>query len=160
MFKRFAMMLCVVGMVIPVRAQQGEIGVGLMVGAPTGLTGKYLLSNSENAIQGFLGGGFGGISVGGDYLYYTDAFDHPDFPFYVGPGAFIGPSAVGGPSFDRTGTLGLGVRGIFGVSYFFPRHPFEISFEIGPVLYVSPAVDMGLGGGLAFRFYPGRLPRK
>jgi len=141
---------------IPAYAQHGEIGIGLLVGAPTGVTGKCLLNDGENAVQAFLGGGFGGITIGGDYLYYSNAFDHPDFPFYVGPGAFVGPSALGGPKYDRAGTLGLGVRGVFGVSYFFPTKPFEISFELGPVLYLSPVVDMGIGGGLAFRFYPKR----
>ena len=43
---------------------------------------------------------------------------------------------------------------MFGVDYLFPNNPFDIAFEIGPALVVSPNVGLGLEGGLAFRFYP------
>lgn len=133
--------------------QKKDFGFGLLVGAPTGFTGKYWLPASDAVLQGFIGGGFGGVTLGGDYLFYSDAFDHPDFPFYVGPGLFIGSSAVGGPMYEIN-SLGLGVRGMFGISYLFPKNPFELSFELGPALYLSPKVGMGIGGGIAFRFYP------
>lgn len=140
--------------VVSLYGQKNEIGIGLLVGAPTGFTGKMIFPSTEEAVQGFIGGGFGGVTIGADYLFHSDAFNHPDIPFYVGPGVFIGSSAAGGPKYDSN-SLGLGVRGMFGVSYFFPKNPFEISFEIGPVLYIAPRVDVGIGGGLAFRFYPG-----
>lgn len=85
--------------------QKKDFGFGLLVEAPTGFTGKYWLPTSDAALQGFIGGGFGGVTVGGDYLFYSDAFDHPDFSFYVGPGLFIGASAVGGPHYESK-TLG------------------------------------------------------
>jgi len=36
----------------------------------------------------------------------------------------------------------------------FPNHPFDIAFEIGPAMVLSPVVGVELEGGLAFRFYP------
>ncbi|MEX0601912.1 MAG: hypothetical protein WD295_01140, partial [Bacteroidota bacterium] len=73
--------------------------------------------------------------------------------FYYGPGAFLGSAAVYRGARTREG-MGLGVRFMFGVDYVFRRHPFDISFDVGPALFVAPVVAMGLEASLAFRFYP------
>ncbi len=132
--------------------QHKKLGVGVVIGAPTGLTVKYWYS-SEEALQGYVGGGFGGVTLGADYLFHSNAFKNPDVPFYYGPGAFIGSSNVGGPKFGSN-QMGLGIRVMFGADYLFPKHPFDIAFEIGPALLLSPVVGVGLEAGLAFRFYP------
>jgi len=132
--------------------QSKKFGIGLIIGAPTGLSIKYWSTHRE-AIQAYVGGGFGGIAIGADYVFHSNEFDNPSFPFYYGPGAFVGPATYGGPRYP-SGTLGFGVRFMFGVDYLFPNNPFDIAFEIGPALVVSPNVGLGLEGGLAFRFYP------
>lgn len=133
-------------------AQSRKLGIGIIVGAPTGFSVKYW-STSREAIQGFVGGGFGGIAFGADYVFHSNAFENSNLPFYYGPGAFIGPAGVGGPRYP-VNTLGLGVRFMFGVDYIFPQNPFDIAFEVGPALIFSPLVGIGLEGGIAFRFYP------
>lgn len=133
-------------------AQSRKLGIGIIVGAPTGFSVKYW-STSREALQGFVGGGFGGIAFGTDYVFHSNAFEDPNLPFYYGPGAFIGPAGVGGPRYSGN-DLGLGVRFMFGVDYIFPRNPFDIAFELGPALILSPIVGIGLQGGIAFRFYP------
>ncbi len=133
-------------------AQSRKFGVGIVVGAPTGLSLKYW-SSSREAIQGYVGGGFGGVTLGADYLFHSNAFNNADLPFYYGPGAFVGAAGVGGPKLGGN-DLGLGVRFMFGADYIFPQNPFDIAFEIGPALILSPVVGIGLVGGIAFRFYP------
>lgn len=133
-------------------AQTKKVGIGLIVGAPTGFSVKYWSKPSE-ALQGFVGGGFGGIAFGADYLFHSNAFRNPDIPFYYGPGVFLGAASFGGPRYDKS-TLALGARFMFGADYIFPRDPFDIAFEIGPALFLSPVVGLGLEGGIAFRFYP------
>ena len=134
-------------------AQSKKLGLGIIVGAPTGFSIKYW-NSSGDALQGYVGGGFGGIAFGADYVFNTNAFNDRNIPFYYGPGAFIGPAIYGGPRYDRNRGLGLGFRFIFGADYVFPDHPFDIAFEIGPALVLSPVVGVGLEGGIAFRFYP------
>lgn len=133
-------------------AQSRKLGIGLIVGAPTGFSVKYWSTPSE-AIQGFVGGGFGGIAFGADYLFHSNAFRNPNIPFYYGPGVFVGAASFGGPRYDK-GSLAMGARFMFGADYVFPRDPFDIAFEVGPALMLTPVVGLGLEGGIAFRFYP------
>lgn len=133
-------------------AQTKKVGIGLVVGAPTGFSVKYWSKPTET-LQGFVGGGFGGIAFGADYLLHSNAFRNPDIPFYYGPGVFLGAASFGGPRYDKS-TLAVGARFMFGADYIFPRDPFDIAFEIGPALILAPVVGLGLEGGIAFRFYP------
>lgn len=132
-------------------AQQRRVGIGVTLGAPTGLSIKYWESEKV-AIQGYIGGGFGGVTFGADYLRHSNEFKDPQWPFYYGFGAFLGPAA-GGPTI-KTGSTALGVRGVMGVDYLSPNRRFDISFEIGPALLLSPDVGIGVGAGLGLRFYP------
>ncbi|MBI4417157.1 MAG: DUF3996 domain-containing protein [Ignavibacteriales bacterium] len=133
-------------------AQVKKVGIGLIVGAPTGFSVKYWSKPSE-ALQGFVGGGFGGIAFGADYLFHSNAFRNPQVPFYYGPGVFLGAASFGGPRYDKS-TLAVGARFMFGADYIFPNDPFDIAFEIGPALILTPVVGLGLEGGISFRFYP------
>ncbi|GJQ20693.1 MAG: hypothetical protein HBSIN02_10480 [Bacteroidia bacterium] len=133
-------------------AQTKKVGIGLVVGAPTGFSVKYW-SRPAEALQGFVGGGFGGVAFGADYLFHSNAFRNSDIPFYYGPGVFLGAASLGGPRYDKS-TLAVGARFMFGADYIFPRDPFDIAFEIGPALILTPVVGLGLEGGIAFRFYP------
>ncbi|MEX2117354.1 MAG: DUF3996 domain-containing protein [Bacteroidota bacterium] len=150
--KRFGLMVICALVFTFADAQPKKFGIGVVVGAPTGLSIKYW-SSSREAIQGYAGGGFGGVTLGVDYLFHSNAFNNSNLPFYYGPGAFIGSASIGGPRYDKN-SLGLGLRFMFGADYLFPNNPFDISFEVGPALVFSPVVGLGLEAGLAFRFYP------
>lgn len=43
------------------------------------------------AIQGALGAGFDGITIGADFTTHTNAFNNRSLPFYYGPGSFSVP---------------------------------------------------------------------
>lgn len=133
-------------------AQQKKLGIGIVLGAPTGFSFKHW-NTPTYAIQGAIGGGFDGITIGADFTFHTNAFNNSRLPFYYGPGLFFGSAGFGGPRYNR-GDLALGGRFIFGIDYLFPDHPFDLAFELGPALLLTPVVGMGIEVGLAFRFYP------
>ncbi len=146
------MLLAVLSVDSMVAAEQKKLGIGIILGAPTGFSFKYW-TTPQTAIQGAVGGGFGGITIGADFTTHTNAFNKSDLPFYYGPGLFFGSAGFGGPKYSRE-DLALGGRFIFGVNYLFPEHPFDFAFELGPALLLTPEVGVGIEVGIAFRFYP------
>lgn len=152
---RRGILLCLLALVCVPRmegADNKKLGIGVVIGAPTGFSIKYW--KGSVAYQGTLGAGVGGgLAIGADYLMHTNAFDNPRAPFYYGPGIFIGDVGFGGPEWTNN-NLFLGARFVFGVDYIFPDHPFDIALELGPALLVAPVVGLGIELGVAFRFYP------
>ncbi|HCA78721.1 MAG TPA: hypothetical protein DEP53_03200 [Bacteroidetes bacterium] len=134
-------------------SERKKLGIGVVLGAPTGFSVKYWQSQRV-AYQGSIGGMYkGGLMIGADYLVHENALKNPDLPFYYGAGLFIGNAGFGGPEFTR-GSFALGVRGAFGLDYLVPGHPFDISVELGPALLLTPVVGMGIELSIALRFYP------
>jgi len=74
-------------------------GLGLQIGAPLGITGKYYLGGRRNAIDFVLGGfsdsrnGFNNsIYLQGTYLWHPSTLAHEpafDLNWYIGIGAFV-----------------------------------------------------------------------
>ncbi|MGH2567946.1 MAG: hypothetical protein ACRDGA_06365 [Bacteroidota bacterium] len=133
-------------------SQSKKTGIGIVLGSPTGFSIKHW-NSQEVAYQGAIGGGFGGLRIGADYLIHSNAFNNAQLPFYYGPGAFLGPGGFGGRKY-QSGDLALGGRFMFGVNYLFPEHPFDFAVEVGPSLLLAPFVDVYIELGIAFRFYP------
>ena len=69
-------------------AESGNFGLGLMLGEPSGLTGKYWLSDTH-AVDGALSFSFGNYTaLLSDFLWHAPrAFDNPQFVPYFGVGA-------------------------------------------------------------------------
>ena len=155
--------LCLAGLLLIVCASAGlsssssspsrKWGLGIVVGAPSGLSLKYWQS-SRVAYQGSIGGMWGGgLMIGADYLVHEDALRNPSIPFYYGPGIFIGDAGFGGPNYSRR-NLALGIRAAFGVDYIVRDHPFDVALEIGPALLLTPVLGMGIELSISIRFYP------
>jgi hypothetical protein len=104
-----------------------KLGIGLVLGAPTGFSLRYWES-SRIAYQGSIGAMFS-------------------------RGLFLGDPGFAGPSYSRR-SLALGVRAAFGVDYFVRDYPFDIAVELGPALLLTPVTGMGFQLSVAFRFYP------
>jgi hypothetical protein len=154
--KRIAFVLLaafLVTSIAPASSEKGKVGIGIVVGAPTGLSMKFW-QNQRVAFQGVIGGMYkGGLMLGADYLVHERALKDPNMPFYYGAGVFMGDSGFGGPDVGR-GSVAFGVRGVFGVDYLVPDHPFDVAIELGPALLLSPQLGMGIELSVAFRFYP------
>ena len=135
---------------VPSALAQDELGVGIILGEPTGLSAKKWLS-SEHAVDAGLAWSFShdtSIQVHGDYLYHrVRAFATEDIrgriPFYFGIGgrAILGEDSV------------VGVRFPVGVGRTLSSAPVELFLEIVPVLDLAPDTDFDLNGALGFRYY-------
>src|SRR6266496_2100551 len=71
-------------------AEKGTIGLGIILGEPTGICGKIYLSDDQ-AIQAALGAAFygGGLQAHADYVFHPWILqDRETFvlPVYIGPG--------------------------------------------------------------------------
>lgn len=134
-------------------------GLGLMLGAPTGLSGKYYLS-SDNALD--FGVGFiryyrerDGLHLHLDYLWHPVSLVSAaafEMPLYVG---------VGGRLFDfddnNDDAFAVGVRAPIGIAFDFNNAPLDVFFELAFVLDFfsgySDRVGADVNGAIGVRFY-------
>lgn len=130
-----------------------NIGVGLSVGAPMSITGKYYLA-ADSAIDFHVGTYHhfnraygGGLFLAADYLMNIWTFVETStlkMPFYAGIGGF---GAFGNSSWNCNGRdrwcdprdsygFGLGARIPIGTALQFQSAPFEVFFELSPAIGV------------------------
>jgi hypothetical protein len=142
--------------------QNKPFGLGLALGEPTGVTGKYWF-NRKNALQFAVGWGYyphGGGAVYCDYLYNAFTLVHAkqvsfNLLFYMGIGGKAGVWYRHYWHDPEYSGVGLGLRIPFGVTMVFVKGPFEVFFEIVPGLaFINPEpfwfdLDACIGG----RFY-------
>ena len=142
-------------------------GLGLELGFPDGITGKYFL-NSSNALDFGLGwayrGYYGddGLNLYADYLWHpfvlatADAFE---LPFYVGVGGHFWRFDY----CDRAGCTynygeAFGVRVPIGIAFDFNNVPLDIFLQVVPTLdffthYAPHDVYLGFWGSVGIRFW-------
>lgn len=135
-------------------------GLGFMVGAPSGLSGKYFLS-SDTALD--FGVGFLGYYRGRDGVHlHLDHLWHPvslasvpafELPLYFG---------VGGRLFDFDDNndddgFAMGVRAPIGLAFDFNNVPLDVFFEVAFVvdLFVGYRDNLGadFNGAIGVRYY-------
>jgi len=139
-------------------------GLGIILGDPTGISGKWYIS-SEHAIDFGVGAGWMGghsLHIHADYLFHFMLVNHSafDLPLYLGVGPtfafwygdyhdrYWGPGDYWGD--DR---FGLGVRVPFGISFQFNAVPLDLFLEVAPALALLPGIGFFVEGGLGLRFW-------
>ncbi len=142
----------------------GQFGLGVVVGGPTAITGKYWL-NREAAIDGGLAFSFSDyILLYGDYLvHYPRPFKNADpffsnIDFYMGVGANLVVTTNDRSNNDtylgrKSGSVGIGVRVPFGLEWHPTGPPLGIFVEIVPGISIIPATAVVVQGGLGIRYY-------
>jgi hypothetical protein len=117
----------------------GTFGLGLELGGPTGLNGKYFLSD-DGALNFGLGvdgyayryRGRDGLHIYLDYLWHPVSLANPDafqLPLYIGIGGRLWDFG------DRDGdALAFGVRVPIGVAFDFNNVPLDIFIQLTPTL--------------------------
>lgn len=139
-------LVCLLAAAAPVRAQKaGDAGIGVILGAPTGITGKLWLDGTK-AIDAGLGWN-SELTVYGDYLWHGwNVLPQPaqgKLPVYLGLGGQV-----------RTyHDAEFGIRAVAGVAYWLPNNPVEIFLEVVPVFRLTPGTSVGLDAGLGLRYY-------
>lgn len=135
----------------------GDFGVGLMLGEPSGLTGKYWFNN-VNAVDVHMAFDFTdeAFVVFSDYLFHFDAFKlasgaNVDVPVYIGVG---GKFAVNGDNRGNDdGDVTLGARIPLGVTVLLKKAPLEIFVEIAPGVRIIPSTSGDIDGAIGLRYY-------
>ena len=131
-------------------------GLGFIVGEPTGLDAKVFMSN-EHALEFGLAWSLSGqneLHLQGDYLWHRygliDINNGDEMPLYFGIGArFIFTEDDNGRDTDDV----FGIRFPVGLAYMFTNYPFDIFFEIVPILDLTPDSDFDLEGAIGARFW-------
>ena len=133
-----------------VRAE--EVGVGAIIGSPTGVSAHVRL-DSQHLIAGALAYNFSkyqGLHLSGDYLWdntYEFSIKSWEWNVYYG----IGGRLIAIQSGDDKNKTAFGVRGPVGVTHTL-RDPHVMIFgEIAPVLNIIPSSDVGFDLGLGAR---------
>ncbi|MCK9279802.1 MAG: hypothetical protein M0P71_04215 [Melioribacteraceae bacterium] len=133
-----------------IKAQDKGFGIGIMLGEPTGLSGKYWL-NKINAVDFGLAYSFTGnhnaAALHADYLWHS--FDliksSEKIPVYYGVGARLRMYEGSDDSF--------GVRGVVGIEWFSRDVPIDVFFEIAPVFTLIPETDLDFDAAIGIRFF-------
>lgn len=129
----------------------GDMGLGVMLGNPTGITGKYFVTN-WTALDLAVGSD-DGLSFHGDVLVHGwDVFPKPEYGTFAG---YMGVGAGFRDDNDKNDHDQARVRVPFGLAYYPPRNLFEIFLELVPALKFGHDTDFDLDAGVGFRFYIG-----
>lgn len=142
--------------------KKGNLGLGLIVGEPTGVSAKLYLSDTT-AVAGAAGFGFvgGGLQVHADYLWHPWIVTKEKkfvMPAFIGLGARVFSHNQGrGADADD---LHLGIRAVAGILFDFTEVPLDAFVEVaGIVEYRSGAgahggiPKFGINAGAGVRYY-------
>lgn len=138
--------------------EKGVLGVGLIVGEPTGVSGKYYLGN-DTAIDAALGAAFlgRGVQAHGDFLWHPWVLDSKDsfaLPVFIGVGMRILNHDANGEDEDH---VRIGVRVPVGIVFDFTKIPLDVFAEVAGVGDYHTAGDsqfgIGFNGGAGARYY-------
>jgi len=130
-------------------AQSSGFGLGMILGEPIGISGKYWTSSST-AFDFGVGYSFENnsyLNLHADYLFHSkNIFDtSEDISLYYGPGARL--------RFVENATTRLGFRFDVGLVWI-PRHtPIDVFIEIAPLLDIIPETDFSMNGGIGVRYF-------
>ena len=124
----------------------GGLGLGVVLGDPTGITGKYWMTPVHALDMGLAGDG-GDLELYGDYLWHGwRAFPQPSrgqLAAYLGLGAGV----------RMAHDTELKLRTVAGLSYWFEGYPVEAFFELVPTFILTPSGGSELDAGLGVRYY-------
>jgi hypothetical protein len=149
----------------PVRASEskGSLGIGLQLGDPSGFTVKYW-TTQRTAFDGYIGGSyFGSPCIGIDYLWHFPPRESNIVHFYTGLGGAIGfgnghgifwKYNSGDFYYRNNGGIGLGARGLAGITVEPHTVPIEFFFELGLLIGITPNFGSAFEAGIGLRFYP------
>ena len=129
----------------------GKVGIGVIVGEPTGISAKYWL-NDNFALDTAAGWSLRRDSdfyLHGDVLWHD--FDlipisNGQLPVYIGAGGLA--------RFRDSGHANeVGLRMPVGASYMLENTPMDIFVEIAPGIDVSPDIRADITGGIGIRYW-------
>lgn len=130
------------------RAEKGTLGVGIIIGEPTGITAKLYVKDDQ-AFQAAAGFAFigGGLHMHVDYVFHPLVLQSRDsfvLLAYVGPGARLIQYRDG----RDDDFIAIGIRGVAGLLFDFKNNPLDAFVEAAGVLEYGFEDDEGFGPAL------------
>lgn len=133
-------------------------GLGIMIGAPTAISGKYYLGEDTavdfgvGVIRGFRRDG---LHLHADFLWHPATLVTAEpfvMPFYLGIGGRIADFE---DDLDDDGDFNLGVRAPIGLLLDFNEVPLDVFFELALVIdFIGyDGLDADFNGALGVRYY-------
>jgi hypothetical protein len=129
-------------------AQDKNFGLGIILGEPTGLSGKQWIGETT-AIDGSLAWSFGkkdALHIHADFLvhhYNLLKVTKGKLPIYYGIGGRI----------KLEEDSKIGVRIPVGLDYQIEDAPLDIFIELVPLLELIPGTEFGMNGAIGVRFF-------
>ena len=140
--------LVVLASVVP-SAAQGGAGLGIIVGEPTGVSGKAWMGGNM-AIDAAAAWSFAhedALHIHGDVLAHAmDLFpvDRGALPLYYG---------IGGRLKIRDEDTQFGLRVPLGLAYIFPSSRADMFVEVAPLLDLAPDTDVSVNAAAGVRYF-------
>lgn len=150
--------LVLTGMLLPASASfaqrsAGDLGLGLVVGEPTGLSAEYWTSSSQ-AVSGAVAWSIADktrFHIHADWIFHDwDILQRNlditegHLPLYLGLGGRV--------RFEEDDSH-VGVRFVVGVDYIFDEAPFDVFFEVAPIMDLIPETTVNGNAGLGIRVW-------
>jgi hypothetical protein len=138
-------------------AEKGTLGLGIIIGEPTGVTAKLYLADDQ-AVQGAIGGSFvaNAWQLHAEYVFHPWILQDRDtfvLPVYLGPGLRFMRYNDGGD--NDAAHYALGIRAVIGLLFDFKNVPLDVFVEAGGVLEYDFTKSGGIGAnlGAGIRYY-------
>lgn len=137
---------------------QNRVGLGLMVGEPTGISFKAWTSENTAFDAGLAWslGRYDAVNIHGDYLWhhfgiFGDDIKKGQLPIYYG----IGGRLVFADDYPDPGenNVVLGARVPVGINYLFEDSPLGLFLEVAPIVNIVPETDLDIDAALGIRYY-------
>lgn len=155
--------------------KNGPFGIGVILGEPTGLTGKYFFDDMmaldfHVGVEGFDNDRHDNVALYVDFLFHfpVGEFSWATLPLYVGPGLTLVfddddcyHTRFGKYCEDRDRDrfddddldIHLAIRAPFGLAFWFSKFGGEAFVEIALQLFLIEHVDIDLDFATGFRYY-------
>jgi hypothetical protein len=127
-------------------SQRSGLGIGLVLGNPTGIDCKGWVTRS-GAIHVSIGwpalDAHGSTALSAEYLWHSFVFrSHESFPLFYGIGGFFGLS-----------NSIIAARGILGIAWWPRRSDFDIFLQLMPALYFEPTSEFDFDFQFGVRYF-------
>jgi len=148
--KSYFLIISIVLLSSTIYSQEKGFGIGIILGEPTGISGKYWLS-TNNAID--LGIAYSFINSKSEFSFHTDYLyhikdliksDYNIIPYY-GFGLRL--------RLKENNSGEFGVRGVAGILWLLDNIPIDLFFEFAPSFRLLPNTGLDLDIGLGGRYY-------
>lgn len=156
MKKKILFIICVIFVGAgSIQAASRSFGMGIILGEPTGISMKIKMSR-VSAIDGALAWSLDrdyNFHLHVDYLmhrYDLISVEKGQLPLYYGIGGRIKIRDDDAPGDDDEN---LGARFPVGLNYLFYNAPFDMFFEIVPILDLIPDTDFDINAAIGFRYW-------